>query len=273
MRLVPLSALLMVSTGAVLLASPPPQSPGAKPGISSPQPALLIHNADLVLKVPDYEAAEITVLRLAHEHQAELRAAETQVNFQGKKHGWLLLQADVLQLNPLTSGVRSVGKLYSEQIGTNDQTSYYQKLERRIALLNRNEQELLEFLRRPRRMRGSDILFIQSRLFQTRAEAADAAQNRADLERASQHCLLRVTLFEPQPRRAFDWGNWHAHAAYRAKTAFLSVARKLVTAAYLVVWFAPLWIPIGLVLCLIWRRLSRRARAQASGSPGIGSAT
>jgi len=222
---------------------------------------ITIRSGDIILKVSDFEAARAKVLDLARNHGAKLSDSQTTVNFQGKKDGWLLLQLDADELDALTKDLRSIGKLYSEHMQTTDQTSYYEKLGRRIGLLAQNEQELLRFLNRPRQMRGSDILFVQYRLFQSRVEASDASQEKLTLERSAQRSTLRVSLFEPLPNKAYDLGNWRAHGAYRAKTAFMTFAGKLVTSAYFFIWFAPLWIPVAVTMLFVLRWVVRRVRA------------
>ena len=231
---------------------------------SNPMP-VRVRSADLILKVTDFEAARKQVLDLAREHGAELTDSRTEVNFQGKKNGWLLFHLDAQQLDPLAATSRPVGKLYSEHMQTTDQTSYHEKLAQRIGLLAQNEVELLKFLNRPRQMRGSDILFVQSRLFESRVEASDAKQDKLALERSAVRSTLRISLFEPAPKKALDLGNWRAHGAYRAKSSFLTLAAKLVTLAYFILWYTLLWIPLGVVLLFTLRWGRRRLRTMRAG--------
>lgn len=225
-----------------------------------------LRSGDIILKVNDFEAAREQVLDLARQHGGKLSDSQTRVNYQGKKDGWLLFRLDACELDALTKAVRSVGKLYSEHMQASDQTSYYETLGRRIGLLTKNEQELLGFLHRPKQMRGSDILFVQYRLFQSRVEASDAEQEKLALERGALRSTLRVSLFEPYPKKAFDLGNWRAHGAYRAKTAFVTFAGKLVTSAYFALWFAPLWIPVLVSVLFILRWGTRRLRTWRLGN-------
>jgi len=223
-------------------------------------PAVLARSANIVLKVPDYQAARETLLTLAGRYGGQLRQARTEVNDLGQKHGQLTLQLAATDLDRLVDEIRRVGKLYSEHVQTTDQTSLHNKLGDRIGLLKQNEAELIAFLRSPRRMRGSDILFVQYRLYQSRVEASDASQERLDLARSAKRSQVVVELFEPEPKRTFDWGNWHAHAVYRAKGAFLYSTRKVVTGLYYALWFAPFWVPAAVVLYLVYRWARRRVR-------------
>ena len=222
------------------------------------EPAVLARSASIVLKVPDYQAARERVLTLARTYGGELRQARTEVNLLGQKHGSLTLQLDAIDLDRLVDKLRKVGKLYSEHVQTTDQTSLYGKLQDRIGLLKQNEGELLGFLRSPRRMRGSDILFVQYRLYQSRVEAANASEQRHDLARSARRSQVVVELFEPEPKRTFDWASWHAHAVYRSKGAFLYSTRKLVTGLYYALWFAPFWVPAAVVVLLVYRWARRK---------------
>ena len=230
---------------------------------------IAIRGGSIILKVPDFQTARAAALNLADKYGAELREAETQVNLSGQKHGDLLFQLDSGKLGAMVGDLRDIGKLYSERLQTTDQTSYYNKLGKRIAILRQNEIELLNLLRGSRQMKGPDVLYLQFRLFQSRVEASDATQDALDLERAARRAELRVSLFEPEPRQALDWRNWRAHAAYRGKGAFFLVTRKLVTLAYLVLWTAPFWIPGAVILYFLWlwgRRRIRAWRARPAGA-------
>jgi hypothetical protein len=234
------------------------------PPVAPAQPLkVAIRSGDIVLKVDDFLGARRRVLDLARRHGAELRDSQTTVNFQGKKAGWLLLAMNVGELDRLTDEIRQTGKLYSEHVQTTDQTTDHETLVRRVALLGQNERELLSFMHGRRDMKGSDILYVQSRLFQSRVEASDAVQEQLALERASQRSEIRVSLFEPQPRRTLDMGNWRAQASYRAKTAAVLLAAKAVTGLYFAVYFAPAWIPLLLILFFAGRLVIRKARASS----------
>ena len=237
----------------------------ATQAVSSPDTApMAIKGGSIVLKVKDYGEARARVMRLADAHYAQLHKENSEANFTGERHGEIVLELDSAQLGPLMEQVRGIGKLYSEMVQTSDQTSNYQKLGTRISLLKQNEGELLGFLHSPRRMRGSDILFVQSRLYDSRVQSANVAQERVDIARRSQRATLSVSLFEPEPRKIFDWGNWRAVASYRAKGSFLYVARKAVTGFFFVLYFAPIWIPAALILFFVGRKLIRVIRHWAN---------
>jgi len=91
------------------------------------------------------------------------------------------------------------------------------------------------------------------------------------MARRAARAMVKVELFEPEPKKSFDWSNWHALATYRAKGSFLYVLRKLVTAAYFVMFFSPFWILALLIAFFGGRKLVRRVRRasqeQAAAAP------
>jgi|GEM_PF-3057053 len=253
-RLVSIAILLMLApcvcaaqTSAV---TQPEQAPG---GYSR----LVVRSGYIVLKVREYKADRAKILDVARECGATLRDECSETNYIGQNHGNITLEVSAPCLNRLMNHLQGIGKLYSQNVQTTDQTSQYESLQRKADILRQNETELLDFLHRPRRMRGSDILFVQYRLYQTRAEIAKAQQDRLDLERRSQRSLVQVSLFEPELSHTFNWQNWNAYASSRSKSVFFGVMHRGVTAAYMVLWLSPIWIPVLIAIFFLARWLRR----------------
>ena len=263
-RLILVIAIPIVLVVAILPALAAGVSARPAADVAQDSGAVSVRSGSIVLKVRDYNQARERVMRLAAERGATSPEEKSVVNFAGERHGDINLELNAAHLGSMMEDVRRVGKLYSELVQTTDETSRCQKLAKQIALLQQNEDELLTFLRSPRRMRGSDILFVQYRLYQSRVEAANAAQERADITRRAQKARINVALFEPEPRKTFDWSNWHAVAAYRAKGSLLYVTRKVVTGLYFIVFFAPFWIPATLIVFFGGRKLIRWTRQRVT---------
>jgi Domain of unknown function (DUF4349) len=222
---------------------------------------LPIRNGMIAVKVVDYDAARQRVLDAALQQGAELLKSRTEVNFQGKKHGWMWFHIAADRLALLLPVVRGAGKLYAENVATAEHASEYEGLARRVERLQEHQQRLEALLESRRRLRGSDILYIQERLFRAGVDEGTLRQRRVDLERAARVNTLAVELFEPEPRRVMDLGNYYAGSALRARIAFHRLlARALTLGAYALI-FAPVWIPALLFLLLGRRWLRRRFAA------------
>jgi hypothetical protein len=222
----------------------------------------------IAVKVIDFDAARQRVLDAALQQGAELLKSRTEVNYQGKKHGWIWFHVAADRLALLLPVVRSAGKLYAENVATAEHASEYEELARRVDRLQEHQQRLAALLQSGRRLRGSDILYIQERLFRAGVDEGSLRQRRVDLERAARVNTLAVELFEPEPRRAMDLGNYYAGAALRARMGlYRLLARALTLGAYALI-FAPVWIPALLAAFLARRWLRRRLASAAARFAG-----
>ncbi|HET6387604.1 MAG TPA: DUF4349 domain-containing protein [Armatimonadota bacterium] len=229
--------------------------------------------AAVVIKAPDFVAARATILAAASRHLARLLHTQIIVNAKGKKHGWLQFEMPADQLAALIPEVRAAGTLYSEHMGTANRISQFEEAGRRIEELHKHEQRLEKLLDNPRRLRGSDILYIQDRLYNAEVNQVLLEQERADLERGSRESALQVEIFEPgslpSPRSlAVNLGQRFRSSWRLAKNDLdRRLDRAATGAAYLLV-FSPLWVvPVTAVLVLtLWlglrirRWLRRRPR-------------
>ena len=229
-----------------------------------PSMAAANRGGTVVVKVTDYDPARERILSAALQQGAELLNSHTQVNFEGRKLGWPRFRMASDRLPLLLPSVHAVGKLYSEHLVTSDHRSEVEELERRVSRLREHEQRLDELLRSPRHLRGSDILYLQERLFRAGVDDGELLQRRVDLERAAKVGTLTVELFEPEPRRAMDLGNWYAGAMLRAHTALYRTMAHAITAGAYALAFAPFWIPGLALAALLVRWLWRRGSVMAA---------
>ena len=230
-----------------------------------------VRGGSIVVKVADYEAARQETLKAAGAEGAELLGARTVVDGEGRKHGELRFRLPAPQLPALLGSVRSVGRLYGENVTTTDHASEYEELARRIVRLREHEARLSGVLGDGRRLRGGDLLYVQERLFRASVDESLLAQRRADLERAAGTNTVLVELFEPGalPPPAHpttvNLAAWFGQAEALARgTLERLLARGATAAAYSLV-YAPLWLPAMLILLLLLRALWRRRGALAGG--------
>ncbi|HEX5324031.1 MAG TPA: DUF4349 domain-containing protein [Capsulimonadaceae bacterium] len=218
------------------------------------------------MKVPAYEAARQAVSSAALAQGAKLEDLHTWVDDKGRKHGWIRFSLPADRMPATLGPIYAVGKLYSEKMTSSDYKSDSDQLARRIASLTRHEGRLDSLLNSHRRLRGSDLLYIQERVFRADVDAGMLDQQRIDMQGAQGMASLQVELFEPgtlpvKPLTRVNLKSWYLAALSRAGTeANRQLARGATASAYVLV-YAPLWIPIlivGLVaLWLIWRLLRK----------------
>lgn len=226
----------------------------------APGAAMLGRSATIVLKVPDFDAARQRVLDAARARGAQLMDAKTAVNEKGKKHGWVRLRLSADRLPGLLPALGGAGKLYSENVQTADHVSEYEELARRVTRLQQHEGRLSGVLQSPRRMRGSDVLYLQERLFRASVDESLLSQQRLDLERSAQVSTVLVDLFEPgtmpaeQATGPVNLGQRFVGAANLARAGLNHQAARGATALAYAFVYAPLWLPV-LLLALVALRL------------------
>ena len=220
---------------------------------------MLAHSSTIVLKVPNYEDARRRALEMAMAQGAELMDAKTEVDAKGRKHGWLQLRLSAAQLPALLPTLQDVGTLYSENVETTDNLSDYEALARRVSRLQQHEVRLNGVLTSDRRMRGSDILFLQERLFRASVDESLLSQQRLDLERSALTSTVQVELFEPgtlpisTPPRPISLPQHFLLAGRLAHdTLNHQLARGATASAYALA-YAPFWAPALLIVLLLLR--------------------
>lgn len=227
---------------------------------------MLDRSATIVLKVADYEAARRQVLDDARARGGQLLDAKTMVNEKGRKHGWVRLRMDADRLAGFLPVVGGAGKLYAENAQASDTLSEYEELARRVERLQQHEGRLSGVLQSPRRMRGSDILYLQERLFRASVDESLLSQQRLDLERSAHNSTILVDFFEPgtmpadAPGSMAALGQRFATAAGLARAGLTHEAARGATALAYVMVYAPLWLPALLValFLLAWAWRERR---------------
>jgi Domain of unknown function (DUF4349) len=224
--------------------------------------AMSKRRGEIVVKVPQFEAARERILKALSLQGAELIDAKTRVNEKGRKHGWITVRLASDRLADALPVIRTAGKLAVENIITSDNTSDYEGLARRADHLSEHQKRLAGILTRERRLRGSDILYVQERLFRASVDEGLLEQKREDIARESRFCTLTIHLFEPLPTRTRDRVHLDVAGHFAsAKARALAIvdqnrARAITALAYGLV-FAPLWVPL-LIVGLIALRLFYR---------------
>ncbi len=132
--------------------------------------------------------------------------------------------------------------------------------------LQQHEGWLSGMLRGNRRMRGSDILYLQERLFRAGVDESLLSQRRLDLERWAVASTVTVELFEPgtmplpDTTRTVNLAQRFTGAAQTARTGINhQLARGATAGAYALV-YAPVWGPAFVIalLRLRWAWVRRR---------------
>ena len=263
----------ILSTAAfAALAFLAPLSPVAAQEDAPPMP---VRGASLTLKVGDFAQARARLLDAAAQTGAQIVGGQTVVSEKGRKHGTVVLYLPAESLPKLLPAIRGIGVLASDNITSGDSASEYETIGARIGELHKHQARLQTLLQGGRNLRGSDVLYLQERLFRSGADEADLQQHRRDLLRRSRRAQVSVMLFEPLPVAAprtplqnakQSWANGYANAVRRAEFHRGELMTRLATAFAFAVVYAPLWLPVyALAAFLLWRFRGTVVRGARAG--------
>jgi hypothetical protein len=256
-------SLLLFSCVALGQNAPKGSTPDAK---SAPTGSPVVHQGvAITLKVTDFEVARQKAISSAAAHGGKVADTKVNVTPKGLKNGWIRIEVPADQLSAVLPDVYGLGKLYGDRMLTSDKTSEFESLARRMDQLGKHQQRLSTVLEQPRRMRGSDILYLQERLFRAGVDQEDLAQARVDMSRRAGSANVILTMFEPEPIKVAPKlpHTVGEHIGATFSDAWISFQkfglRVIADLAFLLV-YAVIWIPIGFASWILGKKIWRRVR-------------
>ena len=183
----------------------------------------------------------------------------------GRRNGWLRFRVPADRLPVLVAEARQAGIPYAERMKTADNSSDFESLLLRANRLQEHEGRLASVLTADRRLRGSDILYVQERLFRASVDESLLRQKRDDYAHDAQSASLLVFLFEPTPintlsRVHFDAQSQFAYARARAVEPLNKALQRAVTGSAYALVYAPFYLPFVLLAGFLVYRFRRPIR-------------
>ena len=225
---------------------------------------MLIRTGNIHLRVEDVVKAHEEVARIAREVNGYV--ANTSLSSeQGPTYAMMTLRLPAEGLDSVIARVSALGKVLSKDINTEEVTEEYVDLSSRKRNLQREEERLLELLKRAGKI--NDLLQVEQELARVRGEIEMISGRMRYLENRVSLSTLTIHLEGPQPTPTTGGPVWTAKDVWRqAVRSLLETGRGLASMGIWLVVFLPIWLP--LLLVLVW--LLRRAFPQAEESKAAG---
>lgn len=153
--------------------------------------------AALVLKVEKFETARQKVSELTRGSGGEVRQAQSYVAEKGRRHGTVQLSVPAEKLESLLSQLRGLGIPSGERTTTLERWAESEELARRAERSKGHQVRLSGLLQSGRRLRGSDVLYVEERLVRAENDEDMLRLQREKLLRATALSKVTVVLFEP----------------------------------------------------------------------------
>ncbi len=153
--------------------------------------------AALVLKVEKFETTRQKVSELTLGSGGEVRQAQSHVAEKGRRHGTVQLSVPAQKLEPLLTQLRGLGIPSGERTTTLEHWAESEELARRAERSKGHQVRLNGLLGSGRKLRGSDVLYVEERLVRAENDEDMLRLQREKLLRATALSKVTVVLFEP----------------------------------------------------------------------------
>ena len=225
---------------------------------------MLIRTGTLRLRVEDVAKAHEEVARIVREANGYL--ANTSLSSEhGPTRAAMTLRLPAEGLDSVMDRISRLGKLLNKEISTQEVTEEYVDLSSRKRNLEREEERLLELLTRAGKI--PDLLQVEQTLARVRGEVETITGRMRYLENRVALSTLNVQLEGPEPKPSVGGPVWTAKDEYRqAMRSLRDTGRGLGTMGIWIGVYAPVWVPVLLVLIWLARRaFPRPEESQAAG--------
>ncbi|HUU55597.1 MAG TPA: DUF4349 domain-containing protein [Armatimonadota bacterium] len=225
---------------------------------------MLIRTGGLRLRVEDVTKAHEEAARIVREANGYI--ANTSLSSEhGPTRATMTLRLPAEGLDSVMDRIAGLGRLLSKEIGTQEVTEEYVDLSSRKRNLEREEERLLDLLKRAGKV--TDLLEVEQHLGRVRGQAEQITGRMRYLENRVSLSTLNVQLEGPEPKPSVGGPVWTAKDEYRqAMRSLRDTGRGLATMGIWLGVYAPVWAPILLVMIWLARRaFPRPEESQAAG--------
>jgi hypothetical protein len=211
------------------------------------QADLAKRGAAITVKVDSYPESQKALFDLVAKHQGAAADRDSHASEKGKHSGWVRVMVPKGELDSFLVELRQLGRVYGEKMSLQDYTEEHESLGKRAERLKQHEQRLSSILSSNRKLRGSDILYVQERLFRASVDEDLLMQQRNTLAASAQKSSVIVTFFEPTPVKEVPHG-----ILGHAKAAFTEALRGLAFTALGMIGTLLNLVLFALVIWIIW---------------------
>lgn len=240
-----------------------PAGESARAVASQAQPAesgerLVIQTANVTLLVEDVRATVDRARSLATSLGGFVVSA-SQREDRGQPAATVTIRVPAERFDEALASLEALAvRLVSEQIGSKDVTEEFVDTDARLRNLRATEARLLDLLQQAKSV--EDVLKVEQQLTTIRGQIEQLQGRLQYLQRSSQLATITLDIQPYGSARGPAAIDWNPLPIVRgAWTALLTVLQLLIAASIWVAVFAPLWLPVGLLLRRWWRRQSARA--------------
>ncbi len=228
----------------------------------APTTPMLIRTGSLRMRVEDVPHAHEEVSRIAREANGYL-ASTSLTSEHGPPRANMTIRVPSANLDDVIRQIADLGRVLKREISTQEVTEEYVDLSSRRRNLEREEERLLELLKRAGKI--ADLLQVEQYLGNVRGQIERIAGRMRYLENRVAFCTLNVDLEGPEPAPSVGGPAWAATDVYRQAVRSLRGTGRAF--AEIGIWlgvYAVVWVPLVLILVWLIRRALPRPESEVA---------
>ncbi len=219
-------------------------------------PRMVVRNGNLNLRVKDIKIAEAQVRNVARGASGSVDASEG-TDLAGPSPSLsMTLRVPEGRFDATMASLEGLGERLGKTISSEDVTSQAVDMDARVRSLRVQEEAYRAILAAARRI--SDVLEVQQKLTEVRTEIEQIVAQRRTLGDQAARSTIVVSLAQTAPvvvpSKTPDAPGWFASTWGDATGSLLSVVRALASLALWLTVMSPVWLPLGAVAWIVWRR-------------------
>jgi hypothetical protein len=246
-------------------------APADPAAVNAPQTSpMIIYTATLDVIVKDLDAATPEVEKLIAGHKGFVAKSEVKGDTGSRRTATYTLRVPVAAFPALKEGLLGLGTPERNVVDTQDVTEEFVDVEARIKNLKEQEEKLNELLKEKRKEEKlEDVIKVSDRIYLVRGDIERAQGRRNYLQNRVQLSTINVTLREIKdykPPTAPTFGSRISDTFEKSWEGLVGFGQGLVLFAVALAPWAPLWVPVVVVLAWGARRLIRVPRESAAAA-------
>ena len=163
---------------------------------SSSENGLITKGASITIKVAKFEDLRAQLITIAAKHQGTLSDSKTNVSTKGRRSGWFRMSVPQSELDGVLVDVRATGKLVGEQATAMNRSAELAELDLRRNRLETHTKRLTGFLNSDKKMRASDVLFLQSLVLRSETDTDMLLHQRRKIEGSMQNASVIISGYQ-----------------------------------------------------------------------------
>lgn len=158
---------------------------------------VITKGARMLLKTPSFEKLRIELSGVASKHKGLIADSKTNVSPKGRKSGWFRISVPADQVESLMADIRPVSKVVGEESKTSNRKPEIDELDLRRQNVINHVDRLKSSLTARKTIRGSDILFMEERIFRAETDRDLLLNDRKKIEGSVANASILVSAYEP----------------------------------------------------------------------------